>query len=147
MPTSTKAETQDVEGYRLLLELWRREKSLARIEFVGLLIVMAILALVGLSGTWWPPLLGMGLSIVWVASAASSLGQQDHLYGELEVVSQQNENDPVFRLHRLVQTGGMMPVAGKAAPWLLLANRYMFVGIPSVLVVAWFVGWIVALAT
>jgi len=147
MPTSKQAVTHDVEGYRLLLELWRREKSLARVEFLGLLIATVILALVSLSGTWWPPLFGFAVSLVWLAAAARSLGQQDHLYGELELVSQEKGDNPVFRVHRLAQAEGPLPVVDKTSHWVRLTSRHFFVGMPAVLVVAWFAGFIVSLAT
>ncbi|MEE8373900.1 MAG: hypothetical protein V3R87_09285 [Dehalococcoidia bacterium] len=146
MSATGELVADDVDGYRLLLKLWHREIVVARLEFLGLLSATVILALVSLSGNWWPPLFGFAVSVVWLAAAARSLRLQDHLYGKMEAASGGQGDNPAFQLHHFAQAESPSP-AGKAPAWVRFASRQVFLGAPAVLIVAWFAGFIVSLAT
>jgi hypothetical protein len=146
--STVKQEAEHIlEKYRLLLELWRRERALGRQEFLGFAITTAILALVSLSGAWWSALFGLVIAVVWFVLAARTLAQQNHLYGEMEALSGQRNDEPLFHLHRVDQVEIQVPILGKAASWAQAASRYLLLGTPAFFVIAWILGFIILLVT
>ncbi len=147
MSTVKQEEGHVLERYRLLFELWRKERALGRQEFLGFAITTAILALVSLSGAWWSALFGLVIAVVWFVLTARTLTQQNHLYGEMEALSGQRNDEPLFQLHRVDQAEIQLPVLGKIASWAQVTSRYLLLGTPMFFVVAWVLGFIILVAT
>ena len=85
MSASERSEAGNVEQYKLLLELWRRERALGRHEFLGFIIATAILILVSLSGAWWLPLIGIIVSKIWLVGSGTMISGFDEAVRGMEV--------------------------------------------------------------
>ena len=147
MSTSERSEASNVEQYKLLLELWRRERALGRHEFLGFIIATAILILVSLSGAWWLPLIGIIVSKVWLILSARSAAQQNRLYQEMEALSTAKADNPLLKLHSFEQEPVKLPLLGRFTKLLQTTSGYIFIGTPAVFIVIWLLGFILALAT
>ncbi len=147
MSASEQSEASNVEQYKLLLELWRRERALGRHEFMGFIIATAILILVSLSGTWWLPLIGIIVSKVWLILSARSAAQQNRLYQEMEALSTAKADNPLLKLHSFEQEEVKLPLLGRFTKLLQTASGYIFIGTPALFIVIWLLGFILALAT
>lgn len=147
MSTAQQGEAGNSEQYKLLLELWRRERALSRHEFLGFIIATTILILVSLSGSWWPPLLGIIISKVWLILSARSAAQQGRLYAEMEAFGTSKSDNRLFKVHSFEQEEVKIPLLGPFTRLVQPISRNVFIGTPILFVVIWLLGFIIAVFT
>ena len=147
MATSKGNETRDNEQYKLLLELWQKERASSRNEFTGFIIATAILILVSLGGAWWAPILGLIFAIIWLVLSARTASQQERLYSEMDAISAANSDNPALKLHGFEQDDVKLLFVIIPAGLIKKISGYILTGTPALFIVIWIIGFIVALVT
>lgn len=146
MAASSSPDAQTMERYKSLLDLWRGERLLGIQLFLGFAVTSSLLALVSLSGTWWPLLSGLVLSLLWLVLNAKWTAQQKFLYSELEQLGSAGDN-PLLRLHQFSAVEFQIPRYPRLSTWAQRVSKHFLLGTPAVLSVAWFAGIIYWAAT
>ena len=146
MAASSSADAQTMEQYKSIFDLWRGERLLGIQLFLGFAVTSSLLALVSLSGTWWPILSGLGLSLLWLVLNAKVAAQQKFLFAELEQLGSASDS-PLLRLHEFSAVEIQTPRYPRLSTWAQLVSKHFLLGTPAVLCVAWFVGIIYWAAT
>ena len=134
--TMSVSDSVALDRYKLLLDGWRRERTLALQSFVGFAIATAVFALISLGGAWWAPAAGLALAVSWLATAAQSIAQQDRLYAQLED-SADDPMEPMFQAHRFVHVRMSVPRIARAGEWVGFVSRYAPLAIPAIFLPAW----------
>ena len=146
MVASSSADAQTMERYKSLFDLWRGERLLGMQLFLGFAVASSLLALVSLSGTWWPLVSGLGLSLLWLVLNAQGTAQQKFLFAELEQLGSASDS-PLLRLHQFSAVEIQTPRIPRLSTWAQLVSKHFLLGTPAVLSVAWFAGFIYWAAT
>ncbi|MFC2038654.1 hypothetical protein ACFLUG_02675 [Chloroflexota bacterium] len=147
MPAAKQAEDSSAEKYKIMLSLWRKERIQSRQEFLGFIIATVILALVSLSGTWWPPLFGILVSMAWLVLSIKSASQKEYLYQEMETISAGESANPLFQVHRFEQAEVIVPFLGDITKLFQPVSRYLFLCAPATFTVIWVFGLLLSFFT
>ncbi|MBW1916125.1 MAG: hypothetical protein JRI86_14530 [Deltaproteobacteria bacterium] len=147
MPADKQAEGSGLEKYKMTLSLWNKERASGRQEFLGFIIATVILVLVSLSGTWWPPLFGILVSLVWLILSIRSSSHQEYLYQELEKLGSADSANPILQVHRFEQGEVKVPFFGDITKLFQPASRYVFLCAPAVFIVIWVFGFLLSFFT
>jgi hypothetical protein len=139
MPPKKQLEGSDLEHYKLVLTMWRKERALGRQEFLGFIIATVILVLVSLSGTWWPPLFGILISLFWLAVSNRNIANQKRLYQELENLGAIDADNPLLHIHTFEPGTVTLPGLGDITR--------LFENIPVVFILVWILGFILSFVT
>jgi hypothetical protein len=147
MPPEKQSDTLNLERYKMTLSLWKRERSLGRQEFMGFILATVILVLVSLSGTWWPSLFGILVSLVWLLLSIRSSSQQDYLYKELESLGSAEEESPLAQVHRFEQGDVVVPFLGDITKLYRPASKYVYLCTPAFFILIWILGFLLSFVT
>jgi hypothetical protein len=139
MPPKKQLEGSDLDHYKMILSMWQKEHKLARQEFLGFIIATVILVLVSLSGTWWPPLFGILISLFWLAISRKSISNQKNLFQELENLGSIDAGNPLLHVHNIEQANVTLPVFGDVTK--------LFEYTPLGFIIVWILGFILSFVT